>query len=110
MNRSKLTAALCAVIMSSALAFGQQGVQPARTPAPELTARDIARIGLPAVAVVLCDDSDVDGVTQGSGFFVRPGILVTNYHVIADSTRGVVRVSTPDDHQWTFRIASVIAY
>jgi S1-C subfamily serine protease len=109
MNRSKLTAALCAVIMSSVLAFGQQERQPARTPA-ELSAREIARIGLPAVVVVLCDDSDVDGVTQGSGFFVRPGILITNYHVIEDSSRGVIRVGGSNDQQWTFRIASVIAY
>lgn len=77
----------------------------------ELSAKEIARKALPAVVLLICDDSATEGVVQGSGFFIKPGILVTNYHVIKGNTRGVVQVAFGSKREKkNFRIARIIAY
>jgi S1-C subfamily serine protease/Flp pilus assembly protein TadD len=74
----------------------------------ELDAKEIAKKSLPAVVLVVCTGSA--NASQGSGFFIRPGVVVTNYHVIENMNRGVVRVATGNDGSaGYFRIARIIA-
>lgn len=102
------------VILLSGGAEAQKPKPVATIPTPqvkELSAKEIARKALPAVVLLICDDPTTEGVVQGSGFFIKPGILVTNYHVIKGNTRGVVQVAFGSKReQKNFRIARIIAY
>lgn len=71
----------------------------------EMSARDIARKYLPAIGQVETPKG------SGSGFFIEPGIFVTNYHVIEGATKGVVRVKVGATQQVVYlRIARVISF
>lgn len=72
-----------------------------------LRPQDIASKCFRSVVLIVCD-SGGDDVSQGSGFFVAPGLVVTNYHVIDGSTRGAVRVATDGAPLWD--ISEVVAY
>jgi len=75
----------------------------------ELTAREIARRSLPSVVLLMCDAEN--DLSLGSGFFIRPGVLVTNYHVIEGMSRGLVQVAVGRrGEKRTFRVARVIAF
>lgn len=82
-----------------------------RSPAPKtprtLSPEELATYALPAVGLVVC--SDGQSVSQGSGFFVSPGVLVTNYHVIKGMTRGSVRVQIAKQ-RLDMRIARILDY
>lgn len=54
-----------------------------------LSAQQIAARTLPSVVLIVCDNGS--NASLGSGFFIRPGIVVTNYHVIKGMLRGTVR-------------------
>jgi S1-C subfamily serine protease len=62
----------------------------------DLTAKQIARLALPAVVLILCGDGAV--VEQGSGFFIEADVIVTNFHVVENAAlRGdTVRVEFRD--------------
>ncbi len=67
----------------------------------ELSAQQIARRALPAVPLIICDDGK--NVSQGSGFFVRPGVLLTNYYVIKGMARGFVRIAVGSNKERHWR-------
>lgn len=46
------------------------------------TPREIAKITLPSVVLVVGEDDEGKAISSGSGFFVREGIIATNNHVI----------------------------
>lgn len=57
----------------------------------ELSASQIYKKVNPSVVFILL--SQKDGFSSGSGFFVdNNGTMVTNYHVIKDATKGVIRL------------------
>ncbi|MFM9903679.1 MAG: S1C family serine protease [Pyrinomonadaceae bacterium] len=58
----------------------------------DLTAEQIAKKYLPSVVLVVCDDGK-GAISQGSGFFVRPGEILTNYHVIEGMVRGKAKIA-----------------
>jgi tetratricopeptide (TPR) repeat protein/S1-C subfamily serine protease len=75
----------------------------------ELSAREIARNSLPSVVLIICDDGN--DIALGSGFFIRPGILVTNYHVIEGMSRGIIQVAFGiRKEKRNFRIARIVAF
>src|SRR5262249_26005049 len=87
-----------AAIFASAICFvgepriwGQTRQPSAPNAAPHaLSPQEIARRTMPSVVLIICDDGEKE--IQGSGFFVRQGLVVTNYHVVEGMTRGVVKV------------------
>ena len=75
----------------------------------ELSAREIARKSLPSVVYIMCDDGK--NIVYASGFLIRPGILVTNYHVIEGMSRGIVQVAFGvKQEKLNLRIARIIAF
>jgi S1-C subfamily serine protease len=86
-------------------------VQHRRIPAEiRLTAEDVARLYRPAVVLIICEDTNGESV-QGSGFFVSPNVIVTNYHVIEDMVRGQVTLAPVRDRRvTTLPINSVLAF
>lgn len=86
-----LILSLSAMITTQA-AYAQkaQGPKTATHSPTKLTPPEIARRTLPAVVMIECENGDE--TSQASGFFVRPGILVTNYHVIKNMEKGEIRV------------------
>jgi len=56
----------------------------------DLSPEEIARLTLPAVVLVLVDNGGE--IAQGSGFFVGPGIVITNYHVVQRASTGSVQI------------------
>src|SRR5258708_30726006 len=69
-----------------------------------LSATDIARHVLPAVALIVCDDGESS--SQGSGFFVGPGLVITNLHVIKGMRRVTLR--TVGGRKLRFHISHVL--
>ena len=57
----------------------------------ELPAKEIARQALPAVVLITGDYGDE--TVEGSGFFVLPGVVVTNFHVIEDIDDGTLQIT-----------------
>ena len=55
-----------------------------------LSAREIAALASPVVVTIEMTMSSTEQ-SQGSGFYVRPQIVATNYHVIEGASTGVVR-------------------
>ena len=85
--------------------------QPQASVSQKLSAKEIARQILPSVVLVVTDNPKTEGYSQGSGFFIRPGIVVTNYHVIKGDTRGFVQVAVgTENKKLNFRIARVISF
>jgi len=66
-----------------------------KKPQSRLTGREIAQRVLPSVVIVVAQDTDGKPVAFGSGFFVQPTVIATNYHVIKDATSAYVRCGDP---------------
>lgn len=64
----------------------------AQNTSQQLTPREIARMTLPSVVLVVMTNSASDEVTYGSGFFVKPDVVATNFHVIEKANKGYVRI------------------
>jgi S1-C subfamily serine protease len=71
---------------------------------PGLSPTDIARRVLPAVSLIVCDDGEQS--SQGSGFFIGPGLVITNFHVIKGMRRGNLR--TVGGRKLSFHISHVL--
>jgi S1-C subfamily serine protease len=57
-----------------------------------LTAEQIAKKYLPSVVLIVCDDG-AGSYSQGSGFFVKEGVILTNHHVIEGMKRGKAKIA-----------------
>src|SRR5262245_41277769 len=75
---------LLVVAPVSAMAQSLSGQKP--------TARDIARRTMPSVALLVISTGESDRVNLGSGFFVSPDIVATNFHVIEGATSGFAKI------------------
>lgn len=66
-----------------------------------MSAEQIARTLMPGVVMIVCDNGTDPSL--GSGFFVRPGIIATNLHVVRYMLRGGVVLTTDeitDEPRW----------
>jgi tetratricopeptide (TPR) repeat protein len=61
----------------------------------------------PAVVSIITYDAKGDALMTGSGFFIRPGEVVTNLHVIEGARRAEIR--TLDGKGKTYGVAGVLA-
>ncbi len=71
--------------------------QPELSKGNELTAKEIARMSLPALVLIIADNGSQSA--QGSGFFIQPGVVVTNYHVVSDASSGFIQVEFWDRNE-----------
>jgi S1-C subfamily serine protease len=76
-------------------------VPPAAADLSQASAADPVRVALQSVAVVAGQDG------HGSGFLAAPGILVTNYHVVADEIAGNLTAAFPDHRRAAERVFAV---
>jgi len=58
----------------------------------KLSPREIAQRTLPSVVLLIMQNSRDETGKTGSGFFVTSDIVATNYHVIKDTDKGVVKI------------------
>lgn len=56
-----------------------------------LTPREIAAGAFPSVVLLTMNDQHGQPLGIGSGFFVRPGVVATNYHVIENASSGTAK-------------------
>ena len=59
---------------------------------PAQTVPEIAETALAATVYLEMYDSNGDILAYGSGFFVRPNLIATNYHVIAGAASGTAKL------------------
>jgi hypothetical protein len=64
-----------------------------RSAAQNLTARDIAQRTLPSVVALVIESTISGKISYGSGFFVTPDTIATNYHVVEGAVRGFALVN-----------------
>ena len=85
--------ALIITCTPTAFVQGQKArrAKPVANQQANLSAQQIAKRVLPAVGLLICGNG-ADAVL-GSGFFISPGVLVTNYHVIEGNPRCEVRLT-----------------
>lgn len=93
----QLRASALAVIFVSLLTVSASTAQ---------TARQIAQRVFPSVVLLVMEDTHGQALTTGSGFFVRPGIVVTNYHVIEGAASGFAK---PIGKRTTYAVAGIVA-
>ena len=71
----------------------------------EQTAQQIAQNALNST--VYLEMQEPNGIiSRGSGFFIRPGYVATNYHVVEDATRAYVKLV---GKQTTYRVENIAA-
>ena len=56
-----------------------------------LTSEEIAKRAFPASVMLVLFDENGEAVKSGSGFFISPDVVATNYHVVANTYGGVVK-------------------
>ncbi len=59
--------------------------------ANDLTPQEIAKRALDATVLLVMKDSNGQVLGTGSGFFVKPNQIATNYHVIKEATAGTAK-------------------
>ncbi len=85
----RVTRFIFLVVLLSAITQSVQSQGKIAPIKPVLTAEQIAERFLPGVALIVCDDGK-GKYSQGSGFFIAPGMILTNAHVVKGMVRGVV--------------------
>ncbi len=55
-----------------------------------MRSQDVARVGLRSTVTVVATDASGNPVSQGSGFYVSPNVVVTNAHVVDGAANVVV--------------------
>ncbi len=68
---------------------------------------DVVRRVKPAVVAIATYDANGDALMTGSGFFIRPGQVVTNLHVIRGAQRSEIR--TLDGKGRVYPVAGIVA-
>jgi S1-C subfamily serine protease len=58
---------------------------------PLLTGREISQAAFPAMVTLVMRNKDGHSVSLGSGFFVAPRHVATNFHVVRDTTSGIAK-------------------
>ncbi|MFN2510946.1 MAG: trypsin-like peptidase domain-containing protein [Pyrinomonadaceae bacterium] len=76
------------------------------TPAQESLPELVRRVK-PAIVAIVTYDAKGDALTTGSGFFIRPGQVVTNLHVIRGARR--TDVKTLDGKGRVYQVAGLLA-
>ncbi|HXG84555.1 MAG TPA: S1C family serine protease [Pyrinomonadaceae bacterium] len=61
-----------------------------------LTPRQIAQQTLPSTVLLVMNNSDTKEAKSGSGFFIAEDIVVTNFHVIKETTEGYAKIYGQD--------------
>ena len=82
-------------------------IDQAKAAAAQETLPDLVRRVKPSVVSVLTYDLKGEPLISGSGFFIRPGEVVTNMHVIKGAHR--VEIHTLDGKGRTFPVAGALA-
>ncbi len=62
----------------------------------KLTPRDIAQQTLPSTVLLVMSNSDTEEIKSGSGFFIAEDIVVTNFHVVKETTEGYTKIYGQD--------------
>jgi trypsin-like peptidase/surface-adhesin protein E len=94
------------VIPGSAMSQKKRRAANQRPPSPPSTP-EIARKALDATVLLLTEDTNGRAVRLGSGFFVRSGVIATNYHVIKDASRAYATLNWKVENK--FAILSILA-
>lgn len=77
---------------------------------PVFTAEQIAKKFLPGVALIVCEDGK-GNVSQGSGYFISPGAVLTNAHVVKGMSRGVIiTTATNTTKSKTFLVNTILYF
>jgi S1-C subfamily serine protease len=88
------------------VAFVLIGYLSEATPAQESLPELVRRVK-PAIVAIVTYDAKGDALTTGSGFFIRPGQVVTNLHVIRGARR--TEVKTLDGKGRVYHVAGLLA-
>lgn len=88
------------IIFTSSLGFSLPSRAFAQTP------RQIAEKTFPSVVLLLMEDSHSQPLSLGSGFFVRPDVIATNFHVVEGASNGYVKLVSQETK---FGIDGVVA-
>jgi S1-C subfamily serine protease len=92
--------------LSFFVAFGLIAYLSQATPAQESLPELVRRVK-PAIVAIITYDAKGDALTTGSGFFIRPGQVVTNLHVIRGASR--TEVKTLDGKGRVYEVAGLLA-
>ncbi|MBA3357777.1 MAG: trypsin-like peptidase domain-containing protein [Pyrinomonadaceae bacterium] len=88
------------------VAFVLTAYLPQATPAQESLPELVRRVK-PAIVAVVTYNAKGDALTTGSGFFIRPGQVVTNLHVIRGARR--TDVKTLDGKGRVYKVSGLLA-
>jgi S1-C subfamily serine protease len=95
-NKKRLQTTLILNLILFASCFLPNYVSAQRTVDKKLTPREIAQQTLPSTVLLVMGNSDTKEIKSGSGFFIAEDIVVTNFHVIKETTEGYAKIYGQD--------------
>lgn len=100
LTRTILITGLLSILGNSSFSQPKRAT-PTTSNTKAFSAREIAEKFLPSVVLIVCDDGK-GSISQGSGFFLSDGKVLTNYHVIERMVRGKVKAAAggKDASEW----------
>lgn len=78
-------------------------------PQKALLPREIVSKVMPSVVIVVTQDNQGEMLAQGSGFSYKPGLIVTNLHVLKRASKAFVRVVGKEINYKVTRVVSIDA-
>ena len=78
MTRAILSLIL-ALFANSGTVFGQNAIE-------------VARKAFPSTVLIICNDSNGQQISLGSGFVIAPGVVATNHHVVENAASATVKM------------------
>ncbi|MGI8469103.1 MAG: S1C family serine protease [Pyrinomonadaceae bacterium] len=91
-NKKRLQTTLILNLILFAGWFLPDYVSAQRTVDKKLPPREIAQQTLPSTVLLVMNNSDTKEAKSGSGFFIAEDIVVTNFHVIKETTEGYAKI------------------
>lgn len=95
-NRKLLQRTLLFNLIIFVSCFSSVEIFAQKTVDKKLTPREIAQQTLPSTVLLVMNNSETEQAKSGSGFFVTEDIVVTNFHVIKDTTEGYAKIYGQD--------------
>ncbi len=95
-NKKHLRASLILSFIFFISYFSPAYIFAQKTVNKNLTPRQIAQQTLPSTVLLVMSNSSTEEAKSGSGFFIAEDIVVTNFHVIKETTEGYAKIYGQD--------------
>ncbi len=95
-NKKSLQITLMLNLIFFVSCFSPAYISAQKTANKKLTPREIAQQTLPSTILLVMSNSNTEEAKSGSGFFIAEDVVVTNFHVVEETTEGYAKIYGQD--------------